>query len=66
MSLDGGVQVDHHWGIVESLSEIIKIRVTADDRAAFAAAAAAEGLSLSAWARRHLKRIAKKGDEKNG
>ena len=51
---------------MESLAEIIKIRVTGDDRAAFAAAAAAEGLSLSAWARRHLKRVAKKGDKKNG
>jgi hypothetical protein len=40
---------------VESLAEIMKIRVMGD-----AAAAAAEGLSLSAWARRHLKRIAKK------
>jgi hypothetical protein len=45
---------------VENLSEIVKIRVTGDDRATFAAAAAAEGLSLSAWARRHLKWIAKK------
>jgi hypothetical protein len=35
--------VDHHLGTVESLAEIIKIRVTGD------AAAAAEGLSLSAW-----------------
>jgi predicted HicB family RNase H-like nuclease len=51
---------------VESLSEIIKIRVTGADRAAFAAAAAAEGLSLSAWARRHLKRIAKRGGKNNG
>jgi uncharacterized protein (DUF1778 family) len=33
---------------VEILSETIKIRLTGDDRAAFAAAAAAEGLSLSA------------------
>ena len=58
--------MDHHLGAVESLAEIIKIRVTGDDRAAFAAAAAAEGLSVSAWARRHLKRIAKKGGKKNG
>jgi hypothetical protein len=49
---------------VEILSETIKIRLTGDDRAAFAAAAAAEGLSLSAWARRHLKRLAKKGEKK--
>jgi predicted HicB family RNase H-like nuclease len=58
--------MDHHLVTVESFSEIIKIRVTGDDRAAFAAAAATEGLSLSAWARRHLKRVAKKGDRRNG
>jgi predicted HicB family RNase H-like nuclease len=51
---------------VESLSEIVKIRVTGDDRAAFAAAAAVEGLSLSAWARRHLKRIANKEGKNHG
>ena len=56
----------HQRNTVKSLSEIIKIRVTGDDRVAFAAAAAAEGLSLSAWARRHLKRLARKGDKKNG
>jgi hypothetical protein len=50
---------------VESLAETIKIRVTGNDRAAFAAAAAADGLSLPAWAHPHLKRIAKKGDKKN-
>ena len=58
--------MDHHLDTVESLAEIIKIRVTGDDRAAFAAAAAAEGLSLSAWARCHLKRVAKKDVRKNG
>jgi hypothetical protein len=62
--LTAGVQADHHWGTVESLAEVIKIRVTDDNRAAFAGVAAAEGLSLSAWARRPLKRIAKKGAKK--
>ena len=64
--LDPGERMDHHLAVVEILSEAIKIRVTEDDRAAFAAAPTAEGLSLSAWARRHLKRIAMKGDRKSG
>jgi predicted HicB family RNase H-like nuclease len=58
--------MDHRLSAVEILAETVKIRLTGDDRAAFAAAAAAEGLSLSAWARRHLKRIARKGAQKNG
>jgi predicted HicB family RNase H-like nuclease len=49
---------------VERLSDMIKIRVSAEDRAAFMAAAAAEGLSLSAWARHHLKRLARQKKER--
>jgi hypothetical protein len=39
------------------MDEIIKIRVSADDKAAFAAMAASEGLTLSGWARLHLKSL---------
>jgi predicted HicB family RNase H-like nuclease len=51
---------------MERLSEMIRIRVSDEDRAAFTAAAEAEGLSLSAWARHHLKRLAKRRSKAKG
>ncbi len=42
---------------MSELTSFIRIRVSAEDKAAFETEAKAAGLNVSAWARHHLKRV---------